>query len=145
MAEANTGGTSRNRRVPGIARLERGTLWRWGGSEAIQSALQTSDEVFVALGMGEQMVPILSFLPSIPLRQSTNRPGSVEGHSLSDHHCLGFLDISGPLWSCRSYQKALGPDDGAKRWFPSPPLAPAVPPSPAQPLFPSYSAQSRLR
>lgn len=62
MAELNTVGTSRNRRIPGIARLERGRLWRWGGSEAIQSALQTSDDVFVPLGLGEQMVPILSFL-----------------------------------------------------------------------------------
>lgn len=81
MAEANTVGTSKNRRIPGIARLERGTLWRRGGSEAIQSALQTSN-VFVPLGLGEQMVPILSFLltfltASIPFYQSTVRLSPV--------------------------------------------------------------------
>lgn len=58
------------------------------------------------------MVPILSFLPSIPLCQSTNRPGSVQCHSLSDHHGLGFLDIPGPLWSCPSCQRPWGRSTG---------------------------------
>ena len=85
MAETNRVGTSRNRRIPGIARLERGTLWRWEGSEAIQSALQTSN-VFVPLGLGEQMVPILSFLltflnASIPFCQSAVQAQPSATHS----------------------------------------------------------------
>lgn len=138
MAETNTVGTSRNRRIPGIARLERGTLWRWGGSEAIQSALQTSDDVFVPLGLGEQMVPILSFLltfltANMPLCQS-NRPGSAQCHSLSDHHYPGSLDISGPPLSLQSCQKASLPRRRANRWFPTP-QHPRFPTSPALPLF----------